>query len=110
MTFSLRMESNIFALASHADPGPLVLAEAREAGCAIIATSVDGIPEMLDGGKAGILVPPKRPDLFANAIVKVLTDAALLANLRARSRSNVGYFSVNRVANDYLAIYKSLFA
>jgi glycosyltransferase involved in cell wall biosynthesis len=69
--------------ASHADPGPLILAEAREAGCAIIATSVDGVPEMLDGGKARILVPPKRTDLLANAIIRVLTDATLLLDLRA---------------------------
>ena len=45
--------SDLFVLASHAEPGGLVLAEAREAGCAIIATSVGGIPEMLDGGKRG---------------------------------------------------------
>ena len=56
--------SDIFVLASHADPAPLVLAEARDCGCAIVATEVGGIPEMLDRGKAGILVPVEaaRPD------------------------------------------------
>jgi glycosyltransferase involved in cell wall biosynthesis len=51
--------TDIFVLASHKDPSPLVIPEAREAGCAIIASRVDGIPEALDHGDAGYLVPPK---------------------------------------------------
>jgi glycosyltransferase involved in cell wall biosynthesis len=100
--------SDLFVLASHAEPGALVLPEAREAGCAIIATSVDGIPEMLDGGRAGILVPPRRPDLMAQAMIRVLTDRTLLVDMRARSRSNLDYFTVNRAAQDYITIYNSL--
>lgn len=100
--------SDLFVLASHAEPGALVLPEAREAGCAIIATSVDGIPEMLDGGKAGILVPPRRPDLLAEAMISVLTDKGLLADMRARSRLNLDHFTVNRAAKDYLSIYNTL--
>lgn len=100
--------SDLFVLASHAEPGALVLPEAREAGCAIIATSVDGIPEMLDGGKAGILVPPRRPDLLAGAIMEVLGDKALLAEMRARSRSNLDHFTVDRAAKEYISVYRSL--
>lgn len=100
--------SDLFVLASHAEPGALVLPEAREAGCAIIATSVDGIPEMLDGGKAGILVPPRRPDLLAEAMISVLTDKGLLADMRARSRLNLDHFTVSRAAKDYLSIYNTL--
>jgi glycosyltransferase involved in cell wall biosynthesis len=100
--------SDLFVLASHAEPGALVLAEAREAGCAIIATSVDGIPEMLDGGKAGMIVPPRRPDLLAGAITEVLGDKALLAEMRARSRSNLDYFTVDRAAGEYLSVYSGL--
>jgi glycosyltransferase involved in cell wall biosynthesis len=100
--------SDLFVLASHAEPGALVLPEAREAGCAIVATSVDGIPEMLDNGKAGVLVPPRRPDLLADAIIKVLTDKALLADMRARARSNLDHFTVDRASKECISIYKSL--
>jgi glycosyltransferase involved in cell wall biosynthesis len=102
--------SDIFVLASHAEPGALVLAEAREAGCAIIATSVGGIPEMLDGGRAGVLVPPRRSDLLADAIVKVLSDKALFADLRARSRLNLEHFHVDRTAKEYESIYNNMLA
>jgi glycosyltransferase involved in cell wall biosynthesis len=100
--------SDIFVLASHAEPGPLVLAEAREAGCAIIATSVGGIPEMLDGGDAGVLVPPRRPDLLADAIIKVLHDKAVLADMRARSRLNLEHFTVRRASEEYISAYKGV--
>jgi glycosyltransferase involved in cell wall biosynthesis len=100
--------SDLFVLASHAEPGALVLPEAREAGCAIIATSVGGIPEMLDGGKAGVLVPPRRPDLLADAIVKVLSDKMVLADMRARSRLNLDHFTVDRASKECVSIYNSL--
>jgi glycosyltransferase involved in cell wall biosynthesis len=97
--------SDIFVLASHADPAPLVVAEARECGCAIIATDVDGIPEMLEGGKAGLLVPPKNPEALAAALLKVLRDPALLRDLRARAQENLAYFTVQRACDECLAIY-----
>jgi glycosyltransferase involved in cell wall biosynthesis len=97
--------ADLFVLASHAEPGALVLPEAREAGCAIIATAVDGIPEMLDGGEAGLLVPARRPDLLADAMVKVLNDKKLLADMRARSRLNIGRFTVDRAAKDCESVY-----
>jgi glycosyltransferase involved in cell wall biosynthesis len=104
---SYMLGSDLFVLASHAEPAGLVLAEAREAGCAIIATSVGGNPEMLDGGKAGLLIPPRRPDLLAEAIVKALNDKSVLAEMRARSRLNLQNFTVNRVTEEYISVYKS---
>ena len=100
--------SDIFVLASHAEPGALVLPEAREAGCAIIATSVGGIPEMLDGGRAGVLVSPQRPDLLANAIERVLSDKVLLADLRGRSRLDLQRFRVDRAAKECESVYNSV--
>lgn len=49
---------DIFVLASHRDPCPLVISEACEAGCVIVASDVDGIPELLANGEAGLLVSP----------------------------------------------------
>jgi glycosyltransferase involved in cell wall biosynthesis len=100
--------SDIFVLASHAEPGGLVLVEAREAGCAIIATSVGGNPEMLDGGDAGVLVPPQRPDLLAKAIVRVLDSETLLAEMRARSRINLDHFTVDRASEECISVYNSV--
>jgi glycosyltransferase involved in cell wall biosynthesis len=100
--------ADVFVLASHADPGPLVIAEARNAGCAIVATDVDGIPEMLDRGLAGILVPPKRPDMIARAIEGLLEDRAELEKYGALARKNVERFSIDRVCREMDEIYAEL--
>jgi glycosyltransferase involved in cell wall biosynthesis len=100
--------SDIFVLASHADPGPLVIAEARNAGCAIVATNVGGIPEMLDFGAAGILVEPRRPDQLAQAMLKLLKDPEVLAEYSQLAKANVERFTVGRVCRDLDAIYTEL--
>lgn len=100
--------ADIFVLASHSDPAPLVISEARDAGCAIVATSVDGVPEMLDRGAAGILVPPKQPALLANGILELLLNPAYLAEMRNRSRSGISHFTVERVAAETEQVYREL--
>jgi glycosyltransferase involved in cell wall biosynthesis len=97
--------ADVFVLASRRDPSPLVLPEAREAGCAIVATAVDGIPEALDYGEAGMLVPLDGGETLAAAIAALLGDADRLARYRARSRSNIGWLSVDRVHAETLAVY-----
>ena len=99
-------EADVFVLASHKEPGGLVLCEAREAGCAIVATHVDGNPEMLDDGKAGLLVPPASPAALAGAISLLLTDAAARAELVAQARSGLETFHVRHVCEAYLSIYE----
>jgi glycosyltransferase involved in cell wall biosynthesis len=101
---------DIFVLASHAEPAGLVLSEAREAGCAIIATDVGGIPEMLDQGRAGILVPPRRPDLLAAALLPLLQDEGKLAEARANSQINIENLALSRVAGQTEQVYRELLA
>lgn len=97
--------ADVLVLASHADPAPLVISEAREAGLAIIATGVDGIPELLEGGEAGLLIPPHAPDEIARALATVLADADSLAAWRARSQIRLEHLSLTRVAEETLAVY-----
>jgi glycosyltransferase involved in cell wall biosynthesis len=99
---------DVFVLASHAEPAGLVLSEAREAGCAIVATRVGGIPEMLDGGRAGILVPPQRPDLLAEALLPLLRNPQLLAQARANSQINLANLSLDRVTEQTGQVYQEL--
>ncbi|SOE72051.1 Glycosyltransferase involved in cell wall bisynthesis [Burkholderia sp. OK233] len=99
-------EADVFVLASHKEPGGLVLCEAREAGCAIVATRVDGNPEMLDDGEAGLLVPPSTPHALADAIELLLTDQVAHATLAARARHNLETFHVEHVCDAYLSIYE----
>ncbi|MDX2240849.1 MAG: glycosyltransferase family 4 protein [Leptolyngbyaceae cyanobacterium bins.302] len=99
------LSTDIFVLASHKDPSPLVIPEAREAGCAIVASNVDGIPEGLSGGKAGILVPPANSLLLADQLANLLEQPDLLKTWKQNSSIDLNSFRVERVHDETLQIY-----
>ncbi|AFY53415.1 glycosyltransferase [Rivularia sp. PCC 7116] len=99
---------DVFILASLRDPCPLVISEARQAGCAIIATNVDGIPEALDYGKAGLLVPVNDSQALADTLAKLLNDSTTLKDWKNRASQNIERLHVNRVHQETLAVYQEL--
>jgi glycosyltransferase involved in cell wall biosynthesis len=103
--FPLLLGADIFVLPSHADPAPLVLSEAREAGCAIVATEVDGIPQLLEDGRAGILVPARDPAALSAAICSLIENADTLQEWKKRSQFSIGHLTIERVARETLEIY-----
>jgi glycosyltransferase involved in cell wall biosynthesis len=97
--------ADIFVLPSHADPAPLVLSEAREAGCAIVATAVDGIPELLENGKAGVLVPARDPPKLAEVLCSLVENPQVLREWKERSQFNISHLRIERVARQTLDVY-----
>ena len=102
------LATDIFVLASHRDPSPLVIPEAREVGCAIIATNVDGIPEALDHGQAGILVAPVDSHALAAAIGQLLSSPEVLKRWKEQAQKNLERLSVMRVNEETQAVYSEL--
>lgn len=100
--------ADIFVLASHAEPMGLVNIEARQAGCAIVASDVGGIPEILDGGHAGILVPPRDVAAFAQAIECLLVDRDHLRDMKQRSHEGIERFGVDHLWKEHDRLYASL--
>lgn len=60
---------------------PVALIEAMALGVPVVSTSVGGIPELLEGGEAGLLVAERDPVGFEAALARVLSDDALRAHL-----------------------------
>jgi glycosyltransferase involved in cell wall biosynthesis len=106
--FPFLLGADLFVLPSHADPAPLVLSEAREARCAVVATSVDGIPELLEHGRAGILVPARDPRALSRAICSVVADEAALRLWKQNSQHNIDHLRIERVARETLEIYAAV--
>lgn len=100
--------ADIFVLPSLADPAPLVISEAREARCAVIGTKVDGIPQLLEFGEAGILVPPAAPDALAAALTELLADPANLHAWQEKSQLRIDNLTIERVALETTAVYRSV--
>lgn len=102
------LATDIFVLASYFDSSPLVIPEAREAGCAIIGSNVDGIPEALDGGEAGILVPAKDSKTLAASLAELLSNPDLQQSWRNRASQNLERLNVARVHKETLFVYNEL--
>jgi glycosyltransferase involved in cell wall biosynthesis len=102
------LATDIFVLASHCESFGLVLTEARETGCAIVASDVDGIPETLDHGQAGILVPSKDIQTLAKTLTQLLSDRQLLDKWKFRAQQGLERFSAIRVNEEILAVYREL--
>lgn len=105
---SYLLSSDIFCLASYQEPFGRVLAEAREAGCAIVATNVDGIPEALDEGKAGILIPPDNFGALAIELKRLLQNKEVLHRWSYAAKQNLEWLNVNRVHEETLTIYTQI--
>ncbi|OCQ90498.1 glycosyltransferase [Nostoc sp. MBR 210] len=102
------LASDIFVLASYCESFGLVLTEAREAGCAIVASDVDGIPETLDHRQAGILVPPKDSQTLANVLTQLLGDPVQLQYWQNRAKQNLERFKAARVHEETMNVYREL--
>ncbi len=77
-------------------------------GCAIIATAVDGIPEALENGQAGLLVPPNSPTLLAESIDRLLRDDKLRRIMQQKAQAGWEVFSCNRMAKGVESVYREL--
>jgi glycosyltransferase involved in cell wall biosynthesis len=99
---------DIFAMASRVEPFGLVNVEARVAGCAVVATDVGGVPEALDDGAAGILVPPNDAAAMASELRRLLADPSRLQEMKVRAGRGLERFHVDRMYGEYRALYESL--
>ena len=67
----------------------MVLMEALGSGVPVVTTPVNGIPELVEDGETGVLVPPGRADLLADAIERLLEEPDLRSALARRGRGAV---------------------
>jgi hypothetical protein len=84
----------------------LVFIEAMRYGTPVIGTRVGGIPEIVEDGKSGVLVPPESPAALAAVIRELLRNPARRAELGENGRKRVEtLFSASRMATEMAGIY-----
>ena len=66
--------TDAFVLPSLHEVTPLAISEAQLLGIPVVASAVGGVPELVEDGRTGLLVPPGDPAALARALVRVLTD------------------------------------
>jgi glycosyltransferase involved in cell wall biosynthesis len=83
-------DTDIVLAPSRTDSLPLVVIEAMLAGRPVIASAVGGMPELIDDDSTGVLVPPERPDLLADAVERLLRSPTDAGSLGASAREAAG--------------------
>jgi glycosyltransferase involved in cell wall biosynthesis len=97
--------ADVFVLASLHEPCGLALIEARQMGCACIASNVGGIPEVLDFGQSGKLFAPSDAADLAATLQSVLSDPETLQKMRQAAQSGWQNWTVERMAYETVAVY-----
>jgi glycosyltransferase involved in cell wall biosynthesis len=83
-----------------------VFIEAMRWGTPVIGTSAGGIPEIIDDGKTGIIVPPSSPQELTEAIIKLLRDDSRRRQIGDAGRRHVErHFSTERMARNVEELY-----
>ncbi|MBS1811266.1 MAG: glycosyltransferase [Acidobacteria bacterium] len=105
----LMAAADLFVLPSVAEAFGLVLAEALYLGTPVVATQVGGIPEIVDAGLDGMLVPPANAPALADAIAALLNDFTRRKQMSGVGRDKVlSKFRFEDMVRSYEAIYRQL--
>ena len=98
--------ADLFVLPSLSEGFPFVLLEALAMGRPVIASRVNGVSELIEDHKTGLLVPPRDSQALARAIREMLSDPAAASKMGAVGRAVVRErFTVSRMVADTTAIF-----
>jgi glycosyltransferase involved in cell wall biosynthesis len=82
----LQQQADLFCLPTHGDAAPWAVLEAMACGTPILSTRIGGIPDMLDDGRAGVLIPHGNRGALREALHTLLADPQRRASLSGAAR------------------------
>lgn len=101
--------SDAMVLCSETESAPLTLLEAMSCGLPVVATSVGGIPEIVQDGVNGFLVETKHPEEIASKLLKLNSDKELRRRLGDAARKTIETkYTADKVVKQYEKIYEEV--
>jgi colanic acid/amylovoran biosynthesis glycosyltransferase len=86
---------------------PVVLMEAMASGVPVVASDISGIPELVEDGETGLLVPPRDPSALASALRRLHDNSALRGRLARAGRETIEReFDVRRNAAELVRRFR----
>ena len=101
-------EAEIFAGLSRSEALGNVFLEAQASGCAVLATNVGGIPDIVADGKAGLLIPSDDVAAATEGLRRLVNDPAWRTAMAEAGRHNAQAYDWDSVAARYGEQYKAL--
>jgi glycosyltransferase involved in cell wall biosynthesis len=103
----LQKSFDLFVMSSVTEGLGSAMLDAMACNRAVVATRAGGIPEAVEDGVTGLLVPPQDEAALAKAIVRLLKDPSLRERLGGAARQRVvDAFSVEKMVSNTLAVYE----
>jgi glycosyltransferase involved in cell wall biosynthesis len=99
---------DVSALSSVSEGTPLFIFESMAQGRAVVSTAVGGVPEVIEDGRSGLLVPPGDPRALASALESLLRDSSRREAIAAGGRERLREFTPERAAERFAALYEEL--
>lgn len=99
---------DVLVMPSRHEGLPMVLLEAMAAGRPVVATTVGGIPEVVENGWSALLVPPESVEALTQATRTALTDPQLMEALVKTAQHVVARYTAQRMAAQMVAVYRTL--
>ena len=106
---SYLQQADLFVLPSRSEGIPNALLEAMACGLPVVASAVGGIPDVVQDGESGLLVPPDDVPALAKAIRRLLVDPDLRRQMGQKARQRVeSDYSLQSTTNRHLELYREV--
>jgi glycosyltransferase involved in cell wall biosynthesis len=100
--------ADVVVLPSLSEGFPFVVLEAMAMSRPVVATNVNGVPELIRDGVHGVLVPPRNPQALESAVRKVLHDPVWAARMgQAGQKEVTARFTVGKMVQDTVKVFET---
>jgi glycosyltransferase involved in cell wall biosynthesis len=100
--------SDVAALSSDFEGTPLFVFECMAHNAPLVATAVGGIPDVVEDGVSGVLVPRRDPRALADALSELLADPGRRAAMSAAAAERLRNFTIGSLASRFADLYEDL--
>lgn len=101
--------ADIFVNTNHIDNTPISLIEACAMGIPVVTTNVGGVPDLLEDGETGLLVPDDDDKAMAEAVIRLLNESNLAEKLSVNGRRLAKRLAWDQVRPQWEQVFSTIF-